>query len=35
MVGGSMEHVSSNNAFNVLFILSFFSTFATVLIQFG
>jgi hypothetical protein len=29
-----MEHASSN-AFNILFILSFFATFATVMIQFG
>jgi hypothetical protein len=35
MTGAPMEHVSSQNAFNILFILSFFSAFATVMIQFG
>ncbi len=30
-----MQHVQSHNAFNILFIVSFFATFATVLIKFG
>jgi hypothetical protein len=33
-VGAKMEHVSSN-AFNILFILSFFSAFAAFVVQFG
>ncbi len=30
-----MEHATSHNAFNVLFIVSFFATFAAVLIKFA
>jgi hypothetical protein len=35
MTGAPMEHVSSQNAFNILFILSFFSAFAAFVVQFG
>jgi len=31
----SMEHVENHNAFNILFILSFFASIALVVIQFG
>jgi hypothetical protein len=30
-----MEHVSSNNAFSILFIVTFFASFAAMIIQFG
>jgi hypothetical protein len=30
-----MEHLSSHNAFNILFTLSFFAAFAAFMIQFG
>ena len=30
-----MEHVSSHNAFNILFVLSFFASLAMVVIQYG
>jgi hypothetical protein len=30
-----MEQVSGHNAFNVLFILAFFASFALVMVQFG
>jgi hypothetical protein len=33
--GASMEQISSNNAFNVLFTLSFFMSFAAVMMHFG
>jgi hypothetical protein len=31
----SMKHVSSHNAFNILFTLGFFASFAAVMIRFG
>jgi hypothetical protein len=31
----SRDHISSHNAFNILFTLSFFAAFAAFMIQFG
>jgi hypothetical protein len=33
--GASMEQVSNHNAFNILFAVSFFASFALVMIHFG
>jgi hypothetical protein len=33
--GGFMDHASSHNAFNVLFTLAFFATFALMIVRFG
>jgi hypothetical protein len=33
--GAFMDHASSHNAFNVLFTLAFFATFALMIVRFG
>jgi hypothetical protein len=33
--GFEMEHASSPNSFNILFVVTFFASFATFLIHFG
>jgi hypothetical protein len=33
--GVSMEHTAGNNAFSILFIVTFFASIATVVLQFG
>jgi hypothetical protein len=35
LTGAFMEHASSHNAFNVLFTLAFFATFALMIVRFG
>jgi hypothetical protein len=34
-LGATMGHAESHNSFNILFVLTFFASFATVMIQFG